>query len=149
MQVTCVALQPLGLTMSATSRFPFVPYLFACLLGLLAVINRFAHIKVHVREHRLAAAVDCRIEAAEDAQPASRPWFAGRQRQPLGGIAAAPPALGVTEGMQPPPCEPARADAGAAHGDDVVARLGDAGAFSPRMLYFSLLLTMPLPGTVT
>ncbi|MEN5044611.1 beta (1-6) glucans synthase [Pseudomonas koreensis] len=37
MQVTCVALQPLGLTMSATSRFPFVPYLFACLLGLFAL----------------------------------------------------------------------------------------------------------------
>lgn len=37
MQVTCVALQPLGLTMSATSRFPFLPYLFACLLGLLAL----------------------------------------------------------------------------------------------------------------
>ncbi len=37
MQVTCVALQPLGLTMSATSRFPFIPYLFACLLGLLAL----------------------------------------------------------------------------------------------------------------
>ncbi|WP_460117550.1 glycoside hydrolase family 17 protein [Pseudomonas sp. H3_G09] len=37
MQVTCVALQPLGLTMSATYRFPFLPYLFACLLGLLAL----------------------------------------------------------------------------------------------------------------
>ena len=37
MQVTCVALQPLGLTMSATSRLPFLPYLFACLLGLLAL----------------------------------------------------------------------------------------------------------------
>ena len=37
MQVTCVALQPLGLTMSATSRFPFLPYLFACLLGLFAL----------------------------------------------------------------------------------------------------------------
>ncbi|WP_434768191.1 beta (1-6) glucans synthase [Pseudomonas triticicola] len=37
MRVTCVALQPLGLTMSATSRFPFLPYLFACLLGLLAL----------------------------------------------------------------------------------------------------------------
>lgn len=37
MQVTCVALQPLGLTMSASSRFPFLPYLFACLLGLFAL----------------------------------------------------------------------------------------------------------------
>ncbi|WP_409317267.1 beta (1-6) glucans synthase [Pseudomonas sp. KCJK9016] len=37
MQVTCVALQPLGLTMSATSRFPLFPYLFACLLGLFAL----------------------------------------------------------------------------------------------------------------
>lgn len=37
MQVTCVALQPLGLTMSATSRFPFLPYVFACLLGLFAL----------------------------------------------------------------------------------------------------------------
>lgn len=37
MQVTCVALQPLGLTMTATSRFPFLPYLFACLLGVFAL----------------------------------------------------------------------------------------------------------------
>lgn len=37
MQVTCVALQPLGPTMTATSRFPFLPYLFACLLGLFAL----------------------------------------------------------------------------------------------------------------
>ncbi|WP_339507566.1 glycoside hydrolase family 17 protein [Pseudomonas sp. RL_35y_Pfl2_P42] len=37
MQVTCVALQPHGLTMFATSRFAFLPYLFACLLGLFAL----------------------------------------------------------------------------------------------------------------
>ncbi|WP_085577751.1 MULTISPECIES: glycosyl hydrolase family 17 protein [unclassified Pseudomonas] len=37
MQVRCVALQPPGPTMSATSRFPILPYLCACLLGLLAL----------------------------------------------------------------------------------------------------------------
>ena len=37
MQVTCAALLPHGLTMSATSRFPFSAYLFACLLGLFAL----------------------------------------------------------------------------------------------------------------
>ncbi|MCF4995199.1 beta (1-6) glucans synthase [Pseudomonas syringae] len=37
MQVTCGALLPLGLTMSATPRFAFLPYLFASLLGLFAL----------------------------------------------------------------------------------------------------------------
>ena len=37
MQVTCAALLPHGLTMSATSRFLFFAYLFACLLGLFAL----------------------------------------------------------------------------------------------------------------
>ena len=37
MQVTCAALLPDGLTMPATSRFPFFAYLFACLLGLFAL----------------------------------------------------------------------------------------------------------------
>src|SRR5690606_1616797 len=37
LQVTCAALLPDGLTMPATSRFPFFAYLFACLLGLFAL----------------------------------------------------------------------------------------------------------------
>ncbi|MFJ2362761.1 glycosyl hydrolase family 17 protein [Pseudomonas sp. NPDC087697] len=37
MQVRCAALFPDGLTMPATSRFPFFAYLFACLLGLFAL----------------------------------------------------------------------------------------------------------------
>ena len=37
MQVTCPALLPDGPTMSATPRFPFFAYLFACLLGLFAL----------------------------------------------------------------------------------------------------------------
>lgn len=37
MRVTCAALLPDGLTMPATSRFPFFAYLFACLLGLFAL----------------------------------------------------------------------------------------------------------------
>ncbi|MCU1752584.1 beta (1-6) glucans synthase [Pseudomonas sp. 6D_7.1_Bac1] len=37
MQVRCAALFPDGLTMPATSRFPFLAYLFACLLGLFAL----------------------------------------------------------------------------------------------------------------
>ena len=37
MQVRCAALLPYGLTMSATARFPTLPYLFACVLSLFAV----------------------------------------------------------------------------------------------------------------
>ena len=37
MQVRCPALFPDGLTMSAIARFPVLPYLFACLLGLFAL----------------------------------------------------------------------------------------------------------------
>ncbi len=37
MQVTCAALLPHGLTMSATARFPVLPYLLACLLGVFAI----------------------------------------------------------------------------------------------------------------
>src|SRR5450830_2058196 len=36
-RVTCAALFPYGLTMSATTRFPLLPFLFASLLGLLAL----------------------------------------------------------------------------------------------------------------
>ncbi len=36
-RVICAALFPYGPTMSATARFPLQPYLFACLLGLLAL----------------------------------------------------------------------------------------------------------------
>ena len=37
MQVRCAALLPDGLTMPASSRFPFAAYVFACLLGLFAL----------------------------------------------------------------------------------------------------------------
>jgi exo-beta-1,3-glucanase (GH17 family) len=37
MQVRCPALLPHGLTMSATARFPLLPYLLACLLGVFAL----------------------------------------------------------------------------------------------------------------
>lgn len=37
MQVRCAALFPHGLTMTATARFPFMPYVFALLLGLFAL----------------------------------------------------------------------------------------------------------------
>ena len=37
MQVRCPALFPDGLTMPAIARFPVLPYLFACLLGLFAI----------------------------------------------------------------------------------------------------------------
>lgn len=37
MQVRCAALLPNGLTMPASSRFPFAAYVFACLLGLFAL----------------------------------------------------------------------------------------------------------------
>ncbi|WP_150804272.1 beta (1-6) glucans synthase [Pseudomonas fluorescens] len=37
MQVRCAALPPSGQTMPATARFAFLPYLFACLLGLFAL----------------------------------------------------------------------------------------------------------------
>ena len=37
LQVICAALSSYGLTMSATARFPVLPYLFACLLGVFTV----------------------------------------------------------------------------------------------------------------
>ena len=37
LQVRCAALLPYGLTMSATARFPVLPYLLACLLGVFAI----------------------------------------------------------------------------------------------------------------
>jgi len=37
LQVRCAALFPYGLTMSATARFPVLPYLFACVLGVFAI----------------------------------------------------------------------------------------------------------------